>query len=150
MKDHSGRTVLHIASVKGPEYMHTILDRCPESERLQVLDMTDRFGSTVLHSAAQVGQVDCINTTLSFYPEAERLRAMSTQDARENTVLHCAASSGSVECIEAILSLYPESERQQALNVQNQSGKTVWDLTRGLKKSPKQSDEPFCNNCKFQ
>ncbi len=96
--------------------MKRILALLPESQRLLVVNTPISRGQTVLHSAAESGDVACINNILSLYPESDRLQTLNLMDQYGQTVLHCVLSH-SYDCIKVVLALYPESERRRALNM---------------------------------
>ncbi len=102
-----------------------MLRKIPQSERLSMVQRRDSNQMTLLHSAAESGNLESIKIILDLYPELERLQAVKRKDMERKTVLHHAAYARNTLAIKLILPLYPESERLEAVHTEDRDGWTI-------------------------
>ncbi len=106
-----------------------MLRRIPQVEqKLRLVSERDKFGMTLLHHAAESGNVESIKVILALDPNPEYwLRSIvHVKDTLGGNALHCAAQSGNARAMDLILALYPSPEqRLQAVSTMNVMGETV-------------------------
>lgn len=103
-----------------------MLRTIPESQRLQMVNQRDFYGSTLLHDAARSGNFASIKVLLDLYPQSQHWHVVSKKGSLGMTVLHHATFSGNCESVRFILALYPETEQRiQAVSVQDEHGRTA-------------------------
>ncbi len=108
-----------------------MLRKVPQSERLSMAQRRDPNQMTLLHSAAESGNLESIKIILDLYPELERLQAVKRKDMERKTVLHHAAYARNTLAIKLILPLYPESERLEAVHTEDRDGWAVLHCAGG-------------------
>ncbi len=106
-----------------------MLRQIPQVEqKLRLVSERDKFGMTLLHRAAESGNVESIKVILALDPNPEYwLRSIvHVKDTLGGNALHCVAQSGNARAIDLILALYPSPEqRLQAVSTMNVMGETV-------------------------
>ncbi len=102
-----------------------MLHSVPQSERLRLVKEKDEIDRTLLHYAADSGNVEVVMTILNLYPESERLGAVCLKDQNGRNAFHCAAYSGNHNLIKWLLSSLPELQQLQHVHMIDMNGMTV-------------------------
>ncbi len=106
-----------------------MLRQIPQVEqKLRLVSERDKFGMTLLHRAAESGNVESIKVILALDPNPEYWfrSIVHVKDTLGGNALHCAAQSGNARAMDLILALYPSPEqRLHAVSTMNVMGETV-------------------------
>ncbi|XP_030849658.1 serine/threonine-protein phosphatase 6 regulatory ankyrin repeat subunit A-like [Strongylocentrotus purpuratus] len=136
-RDNDGDSLVHVASLGGGlETLKFVLDLEGMSK---LISSKNNVGQIPLHSAAKVGNIDCVELLLAQDTRQEdgedSCFLVDEQDSQGKTPLHLAVEGGFSPVIEALI------EAGADLNIQNNDGKTCLHLLVTLWGSPEHPDK---------
>jgi ankyrin repeat protein len=88
-KNEKGKTALYYVLDYSPEWVQSIMEQCPESQRLDMIKVAGNEG-TLLHSSMGAGHN--VKTILAMLSEEQRLAVANIRDAQGNTLFHSLVS----------------------------------------------------------